>query len=60
MTRPGQASMAEAAEWSHLALRRAVMDVAVSLLRADTETAVSLLVAAEEAAEAELRAAALG
>ena len=34
MTRPGQASMAEAAEWSHLALRRAVMDVAVSLLRA--------------------------
>ena len=34
MTRPGRASMAEAAEWSHLALRRAVMDVAVSLLRA--------------------------
>jgi L-ribulose-5-phosphate 4-epimerase len=34
MTRPGQASMAEAAERSHLALRRAVMDVAVSLLRA--------------------------
>ena len=34
MTRPGQALMAEAAERSHLALRRAVMDVAVSLLRA--------------------------
>jgi L-ribulose-5-phosphate 4-epimerase len=34
MTRLGQASMAEAAERSHLALRRAVMDVAVSLLRA--------------------------
>jgi len=34
MTRPGQALMAEAAERSHLPLRRAVMDVAVSLLRA--------------------------
>jgi L-ribulose-5-phosphate 4-epimerase len=34
MTRPGQAPVAEAAERSHLALRRAVMDVAVSLLRA--------------------------
>jgi L-fuculose-phosphate aldolase len=34
MTTPGQAPVAEAAERSHLALRRAVMDVAVSLLRA--------------------------
>jgi L-fuculose-phosphate aldolase len=34
MTTPGQGSAAEAAERSHLALRRAVMDVAVSLLRA--------------------------
>jgi hypothetical protein len=57
------ASPGAAAERAHLALRRAVVDVAASLVRAvgpDTETAVSLLVALEEAAEAELRAAALG
>ena len=56
-------SVADAAQRAHLALRRAVVDVEVSLVRAvgpDTETAVSLLVALEEAAEAELRAAALG
>jgi L-ribulose-5-phosphate 4-epimerase len=34
MTTPGQGSAAEAAERSHLVLRRAVMDVAVNLLRA--------------------------
>jgi L-ribulose-5-phosphate 4-epimerase len=34
MTRPGQAPVAEAAERSHLALRRAVVDVAMSLVRA--------------------------
>ena len=34
MTTPGQASVAEAAERSHLALRRAVVDVAMSLVRA--------------------------
>lgn len=34
MTTPGQGSAAEAAERPHLVLRRAVMDVAVSLLRA--------------------------
>ena len=31
MTTPGQAPVAEAAERSHLALRRAVVDVAMSL-----------------------------
>ena len=34
MTTPGQAPVAEAAERSHLALRRAVVDVAMSLVRA--------------------------
>ena len=34
MTTPGQGSAAEAAERSHLALRRAVLDVAVNLLHA--------------------------
>jgi hypothetical protein len=34
MTAPRQAPAAETAERPHLALRRAVMDVAVSLLRA--------------------------
>ena len=34
MTTPGQARVAEAAERSHLALRRAVVDVAMSLVRA--------------------------
>ena len=35
MTTPGQASVAEAAERSHLALRRAVVDVAMSLARTE-------------------------
>jgi hypothetical protein len=55
--------VAGAAARSHLALRRAVMEVAVSQAPAgvlshigpDTEAAVSLLVTLEEAAEAELR-----
>lgn len=34
MTRPGQAPVAEAAERSHVALRRVVVDVAMSLVRA--------------------------
>jgi hypothetical protein len=34
MTTPGQVPVAEAAERSHLALRRAVVDVAMSLVRA--------------------------
>jgi hypothetical protein len=34
MTTPGQAPVAEAAERSHLALRRAVVDVAMTLVRA--------------------------
>ena len=34
MTTPGQAPVAEAVERSHLALRRAVVDVAMSLLHA--------------------------
>src|ERR1700750_1589914 len=33
MTTPGQARVAEAAERSHLALRRAVVDVTMSLVR---------------------------
>ena len=35
MTTPGQAPVAEAAERSHLALRRAVVDVAMSLARTE-------------------------
>ena len=38
MTTPGQAPVAEAAERSHLALRRAVVDVAMSLARTEVLT----------------------